>query len=176
MYEERGRYAALAYSYVRDMSTAEEIVHQCIFGLMQTTGRRYVSEPKAYFASVVKNSCLNYLKRKSKECSIDDDCGLKERIDLEISRLAAQAGTEESSADFPALLKKAREQMPELTYDVFMAKRLDRMSYKEIARIFRISESRIHYEMHKAIRIFRKVFGDYGVWYSCLLLMFYDGM
>lgn len=173
IFEERGRYLALANSYVKDFSTAEEIVQQCIFGLVQAKDSQYVYDPKAFFASSVRNRCLNYLKRRSRECSIDDGSGLKERIDLEIGWLESGAGTEESLTDFPELLKKAREQMHALTYDVFMAKRLDRMSYKEISRMFRISESRVHYEMHRAAGIFRKVFSDYGLLllFSCMMLM-----
>lgn len=167
LYEERRRYIVMANSYIKDFSTAEEIVHQCIFSLMQTKDSQYVSNPKAFFASAVKNRCLNYMKRKSRECSMDEDSGLKIRIDTEIAWLTAQSGSEEPRADFPELLNTAKSQMPMLTYDVFMAKRLDRMSYKEISQVFQISESRIHFEMSKALKVFK----DYDVFLVFLLVL-----
>lgn len=163
LYEDRKRYIALANRYVKDSSTAEEIVHQCIFSLMADRDGKYVLDLRAFFAFVIKNRTIDYLRRKSKECSTDGDISLKRRIDTEIGCLTAHPDMDGPLADFPELLKKARGLMPELTYDVFMAKRLDRMSYKEIGEVFRISESRIHYEINRAVKIFRKVFRDYGI-------------
>ena len=51
-----------------------------------------------------------------------------------------------------------------------MAKRLDKMSNKEICDKFRISESRIYYEIQRALKIFRKEFKDYKIFFVVLLL------
>lgn len=159
--KEKVRYITLAYSYVRDYSCAEEIFSQCIFKLIQTKDSQYVSDCRAFFATSVKNRCINYLKRQQKECEMNQNERRKERIGIEIERLTVQCAQEEFQTDFPALLEKCRSQMSDLTYEVFMAKRLDRMSYMEISKMFMISRSRINYEINRALKIFKDVFKDY---------------
>ena len=103
----------------------------------------------------------NYLKRQQKECEMNQNERRKERIGIEIERLTVQCAQEEFQTDFPALLEKCRSRMSDLTYEVFMAKRLDRMSYMEISKMFMISRSRINYEINRALKIFKDVFKDY---------------
>ena len=159
--KEKIRYITLAYSYVRDYSCAEEIFSQCLFKLIQTKDNQYVSDYRSFFTASVKNRCINYLKRQKKACELNQNNRRKERIDIEIERLTAQCGQEEFQTDCPALLEKCRSRMPDLTYEVFMAKRLDRMSYIEISKMFMISRSRINYEINRALKIFREEFKDY---------------
>ncbi len=61
----------------------------------------------------------------------------KEWGDVDIARLYA-AGSEETACniDFPKLIGNCRKRLPELTFDIFMAKRMDRMSYDEISKAF----------------------------------------
>ena len=161
--KEKVRYITLAYSYVRDYSCAEEIFSQCIFKLIQTKDSQYVSDYRSFFATSVKNRCINYLKRQQKECEMNQNERRKERIGIEIERLTVQCAQEEFQTDFPALLEKCRSRMSDLTYEVFMAKRLDRMSYMEISKMFMISRSRINYEINRALKIFKDVFKDYRI-------------
>lgn len=161
LYKERIRYITLAYSYVKDYSTAEDIFSQCIFKLTQTKDSVYIYNLKFFFASAIKNSCINYLLRQKKECELKQDSIWLERFDVEIARLVTQTSHEEFTTDFPGLLEKCKKRMPDLTYEVFMAKRLDRMSYKEIGERFKISTSRINFEINRALKIFRDVFKDY---------------
>lgn len=161
LYKEKNRYITLANSYVRDYQTAEEIVSQCIFKLIQTKDDKYVSDARHLFATAVKNRCLNFLKQKRKECGISQDDGSLERIDLEIERLSRHCSKEEFRSDMESILGRCRNQMSDLTYEVFMAKRLDRMTYQEIGRAFNISRSRINFEIGRALKVLRKEFRDF---------------
>ena len=158
--KEKVRYITIAESYVKDHSTAEEIFSQCLFKLVQTMDSQYVSDPRAFFVSAVKNRCINFLKRKRRECGLNE-YGLIERTETEIKRLEKQCSQEEFKTDVSKILAKCRKQMPDLTYEVFMAKRLDRMSYQEISKVFMISASRVNFEIQRALKIFRKEFKDY---------------
>lgn len=161
LYGEKIRYTTLAYSYVRDYSDAEEIFSQCIFKLIQEKDSQYVSDYRSFFAAAIKNRCINYLKRHQKESELNLDEMRRKRIDFETERLIAQCNQGEFQTDFPVLLEKCRSRMSDLTYEVFMAKRLDKMSYIEISRMFMISKSRINYEINRALKIFKDVFKDY---------------
>lgn len=161
LYQEKVKFTTLAYSYVRDYSSAEEIFSQCIFKLIQEKDSQYVSDYRSFFATAIKNRCINYLKRHQKESGLDLDEMRRKRIGFETERLIEQCNQGESHTDFPVLLKKCRSRMSDLTYEVFMAKRLEKMSYVELSRIFMISKSRINYEINRALKIFRDVFNDY---------------
>ncbi len=59
-----------------------------------------------------------------------------------------------------------RRLLPELTYEIFTAKRLSGMSAKEIAKQFGITERRVNFEIQKASKVFRQVFRDYFVLFA----------
>ena len=158
--KEKARYVAIAESYVKDRSVAEEMFSQCLFKLVQSMDSQYVSDARAFFVTAIKNRCINFLMRKRKECGLNE-YSLIERTDTEIKRLSEQCSREEFRVDVAELIAKCRKQIPDLTYEVFMAKRLDRMSYLEISRMFRISTDRVNYEIKKALKIFREEFKDY---------------
>lgn len=170
LYNERIRYITLALRYVRDSDKAEEIFHQCIFNLMQKKETQYVSNAKAFFSTVIKNRCLDELKKKKREFPLNQEGKNDTILDTDIERLTSQSSREEFSNDFPLLLCNCKEKLPQLCYEVFMAKRLDKMSNKEICDKFRISESRIYYEIQRALKIFRKEFKDYKIFFVVLLL------
>lgn len=113
------RYIVLAYSYVRDYSTAEEIFQECILNLMETREKHSVLNIKAFFASVIKNRCLNYMERERMGGRFGKGAARKEWIDVDIARLSA-AGSEETACniDFPKLIGNCRKRLPELTFDI----------------------------------------------------------
>lgn len=170
LYNERIRYITLALRYVRDSDKAEEIFSQCIFNLMQKKETQYVSNAKAFFSTVIKNRCLDELKKKKREFSLYQEGKNDTILDTDIERLTSQSSREEFSNDFPLLLCNCKEKLPQLCYEVFMAKRLDKMSNKEICDRFSISESRIYYEIQRALKVFRKEFKDYKIFFAVLLL------
>lgn len=172
--EEKMRYIVLAYSYVRDYSTAEEIFQECILNLMENREKHRVSNIKAFFASVIKNRCLNYMERERMGGRFGKGAARKEWVDVDIARLSS-AGTEETACniDFPKLIGNCRKRLPELTFDIFMAKRMDRMSYDEISKAFMVSKAKINAEIKKALKVFKEEFKDYKVFgISALVLQF----
>lgn len=168
---ERERYVRLAMIYVRNRSDAEDIFHDLMLRLYMEQEKFYVSDLKSYFSSSVKHSCLRFLCRNSKSEHMGDDLSALEAYF--ISRLQ-YGGFESTSfeADFPDLFKKCAERLPKLTLEVFAARRLEKMSYKEIGEAFGISSNRINYEIKRALAVFREVFKDYHY----LLIFFFYGL
>lgn len=169
LFNEKKRYICIADSYVKDTVVAEEMVSQCLFQLMLSKDSQYVHSPKTFFATVIKNRCLNYLKKKKMECGfeqLDSRCAW---MDADIERLSS-SGCREVKIDIMDLLEKCRKQMPELTYEVFMARRIDKKSYKELAEMFKMPETTVHFEIYKASRIFRREFKDYRVFSFAIFL------
>lgn len=170
LYNEKTRYIRIADSYVRDTVVAEEMVSQSLYQLMLAGDSQYVMDIRSFFATAIRNRCLNYLKRKRRECGLDRDGKRCAWIDADIERLSSANYSEETRMDLIALMEKCRKQMPDLTYEVFMARRIDKKSYKEIAGMFNIPETTVHFEIYKASKIFRREFKDYHVFCLALLL------
>lgn len=163
---EKSRYVRLAYGYVCNMDDAEDIFQDSLLQLLRGMDHIYVSDIKLYFATVIRNACLRHLKRKVKSDSLSDPV-----LQAHISRLEADTENLSVYADLFRHLKNCRSALTELTIDVFEAKRFEGMSYKEISRIFGITERRANHEIQKALKIFREEFKDYLP--SIILLMFF---
>lgn len=103
LFNEKKRYICIADSYVKDTLVAEEMVSQCLFQLMLSKDSQYVHSPKTFFATVIKNRCLNYLKKKRRECGfeqLDSRCAW---MDADIERLSS-SGCREVKIDILDLL------------------------------------------------------------------------
>lgn len=170
LYNEKKRYICIADSYVKDTVVAEEMVSQCLFQLMLSKDSQNVHNPKTFFATVIKNRCLNYLKRKRREYGFEQVGSRCAWMDADIERLSSSDSSKEAKIDILDLLEKCRKQMPDLTYEVFMARRIDKKSYKELAEMFKMPETTVHFEIYKASRIFRREFKDYRVFCFAIFL------
>ncbi len=157
---EKERYVKLAQIYVRDQSDAEDIFHDCLLYIYDRMDRLMVSDLKSYFSITVKNRCLRHLKEKSRKAPVDNT----ELGGYLVSRLEENnEGRLACGADFPALFRHCAKRLPQLTMDVFEAKRLEHLSYKEISKIFGITENRINFEIKRALKVFREEFREYGL-------------
>lgn len=168
---ERARYVRLAQIYVRDGNDAEDIFHDCILLLINNRDRLYVNDIRSYFAASIKNRCLRYLKNRQRVESVDS--GADPLRQYFMSRL--QDNGEEDAvrcADFPELFRKCEERLPKLTLEVFEAKRLEKMSYKQISKMFGISENRINFEIKRALKVFREEFKDYHIFVETVVIFF----
>lgn len=162
---ERSRYIQLAVLYVQDRKVAEDIFQDCMLYLLDNREKIFISNIRTYFYSMIKYNCGKYLKKEGQH--------IKEMIDTgtfvqdHIQRLSSADGAEEDdlarTVDFQELIRKCKSQLPERTFEIFAAKRLEKMSYKKISSVFGISERRINFEISKAQKVLRKEFKDYNI-------------
>lgn len=167
---ERSRYIKLAQVYVRDEKDAEDIFQDCILHFLKDHDRMYVSDVRSYFATAVRNRCLRHLRQRH----VGEDVESGPLAQYLVTRL--QGDCEENAvrvADFSELMKKCEKKLPELTFEVFEAKRLEKMSYKQISKAFGISESRINFEIKRALKVFRDEFNDYRVFGETVVFVFF---
>ncbi len=159
---ERTRYLRLAYSYVRDMDVAEDIFQDCLLQLMKNQDTVMITNLKSYFASAVKNRCLNHHLRKQVESRSKQN--ISRRIILaEDIRILSQKSDDDMifNADIDELTRKCRAKLSPLSFNVFSAHKFEHLSYKEIAGIFGITVRQVNAEIQKAAKVFRDEFRDY---------------
>lgn len=160
--EERLRFVKIAQRYVGKRDIADDIYQDSIIRILNHKDEIEIKDIRSYFLIVIKNRCLDHLKSRINRDSLPAE--LKE-LAIEDMKLLSDSGENDFPlyVDFPILLNKVKENLSELSYEIFTAKRLSRMSAKEIAKEFGISERKVNFEIQRASKLFRKVFKDYFV-------------
>ena len=158
--QERVRFVRLAVRFVGDTEVAEDIVQDSMIDFVKIMDKKDISNVKAYFSTIVKNNCFHYLNnKKHSSFSLESDSQLViENIRILSEQIEDTTGQMD---DIKKILDNCKDQLPELTVKVFAAKRLEGLSYKEIAKKFGISERRVNTEIQKAQKVFREEFKDY---------------
>lgn len=153
-----------AFSYVRDWNAAESLVQDAFVKLWEKREdlQEDVNLP-AYITTILKNSALNFLKRKKIENEaihyLADQNGRE--LDMNIDALSAYNPDNIFAKEIDQLLKSCVESLPPQTRQVFKMSRYDYMSHKEIAMYSRLSEKGVEYHISKALRILKDALKDY---------------
>ena len=148
-FEFKPRFIALAYRYVRDRETAEDLVSDSFmtFWEMHETLPADINVP-AYILTSVKNRCLNHL-----------NAHMRQRVVIAIA-LACDPDLL-CSEEIRAILKQAVRKMPKMTRSVFLLSRIRNMTYSEIAAELGISVSHVNFEIRRALNLMRFELKDY---------------
>lgn len=117
----------------------------------------------AYILAIVRNRCLDWLRAQSLHSKHERQLyELHQRVlAADIRSLEAVDPRELFSDEVEAIVRRSLEALPELTRKVFVARRFDGRSYKEIAAEYGISERRVEFEQEKAVKQLRVALKDY---------------
>ena len=163
-FEFKPRFIALAYRYVRDRETAEDLVSDSFM----TFWEMHVNLPAdtnvpAYILTSVKNRCLNYLNAQIRHRRAEQDMHstLTRRLQADVRSLSACDPDLLFSEEIRAILKQAVRKMPKMTRNVFLLSRIRNMTYSEIAAELGISVSHVNFEIRRALNLMRFELKDY---------------
>ena len=168
--ENNARFVDIAFSYVRDMDAAQDIVMDSFVRIWQR--REELADEtnmRGYAYMCVRNRCCSYLRQVS----------MRRQLSPTDMRLA-QSSIESLSQDdlFDKLLgneileifRAELDKMPARTREIFLASRVEHLTYAEIAERFDISVRKVTSEIQFALQILRHALKDYLP--LCLLLLF----
>lgn len=162
--EYQQRFIRFAYSYTSDIMASEDIVMEAIMYYWEN--RKSLSEdinPPAYILRAIKNKSLNYLR--DKQVHISAFSAIKEheewKLSTQISTLEACDPTELFSQEILDKMNEAIAQMPKTTRQVFVMRRFEDKSYKDIADELGITTKGVEYHLSKANEHLRKYLKDY---------------
>ena len=163
-FEFKPRVIALAYRYVRDRETAEDLVSDCFmtFWAMHETLPADINVP-AYILTSVKTRCLNHLNAQIRHRRAEQDMHspLPRRLQADVRSLSACDPDLLFSEEIRAILKQAVRKMPKMTRSVFLLSRIRNMTYSEIAAELGISVSHVNFEIRRALNLMRAELKDY---------------
>lgn len=163
----RPRFEVIARRYVRNDAVAEDIVSDSFMAFWENSGK--ISPPlddrgyPAYILTIVRNKCLDWLRAQSLHSKHEQQILTlhREIVAADIRSLEAVDPRELFSDEVETIVRRSLEKLPELTRDVFVARRFDGRSYREIAAACGISERRVEFELEKAVKQLRAALKDY---------------
>lgn len=153
-----------AVSYVRDKSIAEEITLEAfsIFWEKQNSISEVTNHP-AYILTIVKNLCLNHLKRTT--LKINTESRMQEAMEWElttrINNLEACDPEYLFSREVESILHETINKLPERTREVFLLSRFESKTHKEIAEALNITTKGVEYHISQAIKQLKLELKDY---------------
>ena len=141
----RARFEAIACRYVRSAAVPAD------------------ANLQAYILIIVRNKCLDWLRAQSLHAKIEQEVyELRRRVlAADIRSLQAFNPEEIFSAEVAAIVRQSLDRLPELTREVFVARRFEELSYKEIAEKYGITVRRVEFELEKAVKQLRVALKDY---------------
>ena len=133
-FEFKPRFIALAYRYVRDRETAEDLV---------------------------SDSFMTFWEIRHRRAEQDMHSTLTRRLQADVRSLSACDPDLLFSEEIRAILKQAVRKMPKMTRSVFLLSRIRNMTYSEIAAELGISVSHVNFEIRRALNLMRSELKDY---------------
>lgn len=160
----RARFEAIACRYVRSAAVAEDLVSDSFMSFWENRGRIPAdANLQAYILIIVRNKCLDWLRAQSLHAKIEQEVyELRRRVlAADIRSLQAFNPEEIFSAEVATIVRQSLDRLSELTREVFVARRFEELSYKEIAEKYGITVRRVEFELEKAVKQLRVALKDY---------------
>jgi RNA polymerase sigma-70 factor (ECF subfamily) len=144
----------LAFKYLGDKEAAKDIAQELFYKLW--VKRTQISIQKSigvYINQSVRNACLNYLKRQKKLHYLDEQ--------LEITDETPGALELLQSNDILGEVNRAIALLPPACRTVFLMRRIEGLSLKEIADHLDISTKTVENQITKAAKLLAKLLVDH---------------
>ena len=161
------RFTTIARRYVRSETVAEDVVSDSFMTFWDAIVSDKICLNKEdyppYILTIIRNKCLDWLRAESRHTRIEHQLyELRQQlIETDIRSLEAFDPKELFCSEVALITQQTLSEMPELTRNVFIAKRFKDMSYKEIASLYTISERKVEFELDKAMKQMRISLKDY---------------
>lgn len=163
------RYADKVYrkclSLVRDSARAEDFTHDIFLKLIFKLGSfKEEARFSTWLYSITYNYCMDQLRvsKKRGETNLDDEFELEDE-DVDVSVLI-----EERDAD-ARRLHRAIDHLSTEERSILMMKYLDELSIRDIASVFRITESAVKMRLLRSRESLRKKYLETVVLLTCFL-------
>ena len=127
-----------AIHFLEDMDEAEDLVQECLIAYWEKAPE--VSSAKSYLYSMVRNRCVDILRKNSVSMPLQEDIPEQEAIDR---------------SEEEARLWTAVERLPEQRRKCLIMAKRDGLSYKEIAEQLGVSEHTVRNHINRALSSLR---------------------
>ena len=144
----------LAYHYVRNFHTAEDLAQDTFVQAYQSIGSlRDGARFKVWLLRIVRNKCIDHIRRNPRHLSMDQD----EELQKEVSRKATTRPPHENEDGFSEeQLFVALDALRADYREIFVMKHVDNLSYKEISQLLGMSVSAVGEKLYRVRSMIRE--------------------
>ena len=162
IHKDRGRFIAHSMSFVRERAVAEDIYSESIVKILEKKDIFVEgSNVRGYFHRVVMSKSYDYIKRESMLSSAHREIRDTALRDAMLGILAERDSNGMAFlSDLNERIAECRRKLPQKSFDIFIASRMDGLTYKEIAEEYQLTTRQVTTEIQRALAVFRSVFGD----------------
>jgi RNA polymerase sigma-70 factor (ECF subfamily) len=147
----RAKAINFAYSFISDLYESEDIVQEC-FAKVYINRIEYkpLNTFKTYLFTVIRNSCIDYLRKNKKIRTINLD---------DISEISDNIAPEDSFIQTERITKifKHLESLPDDYKTALYLLAFDEMTYEEIAKVMQKSIAQVKVIIHRARKKLKKL-------------------
>lgn len=145
----------IAHSYTGDQYIAEDLVQEVFVRLWdQRKNLNIQSTLNGYLFMMIKNKCLDHLRKPRKTLSLEEsEMLLEERINY--YALQDEAASQMIETELEKSIHDAIELLPEACKAVFLKTRMEGLKYREAADELNISVKTVESHMTKALKHMR---------------------
>lgn len=165
LFNDKERFIRIAYSYINDMEMATDITTDGFMYLWEHRNRLdFDVNIKGYIYNYIRTRCISYLRKRKSMLKAHSEIYKKEQWRIE-SGISTLSNEEQISKLFQSeiieIYRRELARMSSLTRKVFLASRLEDMTYHQIAEKFNLTVRQVTSEIQRAIFLLRKPLKDY---------------
>lgn len=155
------RLIRFASAYVRDEAVAEDIVIESLATLWSK--RETLSDLSAvlpWILTVIKNKCIDHLRREQKHLHVDDSDASWE-LNERLTGLEAFNPDETSTQEIRDIVDRTLESLPSQTRQIFVLSVYENKRHSDIAQMMHMTTAGVEYHIYKAKGALRVALRDY---------------
>jgi RNA polymerase sigma-70 factor, ECF subfamily len=147
----------LAYNYVGNFATAEDIAQETFVQAFQSLSNlRDGARFKVWLLKIARNKCIDAIRRNPHWISLDQNQELQKEIARKSVSANGELGAQFSEED----LLKAMQSLREDYREIFVMKHVDNLSYKEISIILGMTVSAVGEKLYRVRLMMREKLED----------------
>lgn len=170
----RDSYVKIAYSYLHDIHTAEDVTDECFTKAWEKRDEITVENYEAYIFRMIVNRSLDYLKlQQARNRILQEIHSVRNRMQVyNINSLKNCDPDKLFTSEVLHIFNECIVQMPSITRSVFSASRFEGKTYSEISEEFDIPVRQVTAHMQYALKALRAALKDYIFLWILLFVKF----
>jgi len=127
---------------LNDQAESEDVVQNCLIKLWENRSQLKEATVGGYFATMVRNRCIDSLRKKKPIT-----------VEIEDVQLPTQDHSQMEHDELKAKIDTTIDSLPGRCREVFVLSRFEKMSHKEISESLSISTKTVENQITKALKV-----------------------
>lgn len=165
LFSEKERFVRIACSYVNDIEAATDITTDGFVYLWEHRDKLDIdANIRGYIYNYIRTRCISFLRKRKSMLKAHSELYKKEqwRIESGINTLSNEELIGKLfESEIVEIYRRELAKMPMLTRNVFLASRLENMTYYQIAQKFNLTVRQVTSEIQRASLLLRTPLKDY---------------